>query len=192
MNETEDTELLRRMLCERIEKQVGRSIRTPRDFDYLSMRILDDVKMYVSPSTLKRLWGYVGQNGSTPRISTLNILTRFVGYADWQTFSENSSAGGVAESDFVLNEHIYVSSLQAGCHIRLQWKPDRVVTVRFEGHDMFTVVESVNSKLSAGDTFHIGQIIEGEPLYLRCLVHEGGAPTNYVCGREGGVSYQVL
>lgn len=185
-------EQIHQMLRERIEKQVGRSIRTPQDFDYLSMRIFDNTKTQVSPSTLKRLWGYIGPEGNKPRLSTLNILARFVGYSDWESFCTQSTAGGVVQSDFVLNNHLYVSSLQAGCHIRLLWQPNRVVTVRFEGHDMFTVVESINSKLSAGDTFHIGQIIEGEPLYLRCLVHEGGAPTNYVCGREGGVSYQVL
>lgn len=188
----EETEQKYHILCERIEKQVGRSMRTPRDFDYLSMRIFDSMKMQISPSTLKRLWRYVGQGESTPRISTLDILARFVGYTDWEAFCTTSSAGGASESDFVLNNHIYVSSLPTGSVIQLLWHPDRVVTVRFEGHDMFTVVESVNSKLSAGDTFHIGQIIEGEPLYLRCLVHEGGTPTNYVCGKMGGVKYQLL
>ena len=49
-----------------------------------------------------------------------------------------------------------------------------------------------NSKLSVGDTFHAGQIIEGEPLYLQCLVHEGGQPVNYVCGKVGGVKYRLL
>lgn len=185
-------EQMHKILGERIEKRVGRTIRTPRDFDYLSIRIFDYTKMQVSPSTLKRLWGYVESGGSKPRMSTLNILAQFVGYTDWDSFVLESSAGGVAESDFVLNDHVYVNSLNTGCLVELKWHPDRVVTVRFEGHDMFTVVVSENSKLSVGDTFHIGQIIEGEPLYLQCLVHEGGQPVNYVCGKVGGVKYRLL
>lgn len=185
-------EQMHKILGERIEKRVGRTIRTPRDFDYLSIRIFDHTKMQVSPSTLKRLWGYVESGGSKPRMSTLNILAQFVGYTDWDSFVLESSAGGVAESDFVLNDHVYVNSLNTGCLVELKWHPNRVVTVRFEGHDMFTVVVSENSKLSVGDTFHIGQIIEGEPLYLQCLVHEGGQPVNYVCGKVGGVKYRLL
>ena len=185
-------EQMHKILCERIEKRVGRTIRTPRDFDDLSMRIFDNTKTQVSPSTLKRLWGYISSDESKPRISTLDILAQFVGYTDWESFVKESSAGGVAESDFVLNNHIYVSSMNTGCLMELKWHPDRVVTVRFEGHDMFTVVASENSKLSVGDTFHVGQIIEGEPLYLQCLVHEGGQPVNYVCGKVGGVKYRLL
>lgn len=126
-----------KILCERIEKRVGRKICTPRDFDYLSMRIFDTTKMQISPSTLKRLWGYVGQNGNTPRISTLNILAHFIGYIDWETFISESNNSNVTESQFVLNNHIYVNSMAVGCIVELMWHPDRTVMIRYEGHDMF-------------------------------------------------------
>lgn len=76
--------------------------------------------------------------------------------------------------------------------VELMWHPDRVVTVRHEGYEVFTVVESINSKLSVGDTFRCGLIVEGEPMYLAQLKHEGGEPVSYVCGREGGVKFRVL
>ena len=72
------------------------------------------------------------------------------------------------------------------------WHPDRVVTIRHDGYEVFSVVESVNSKLSAGDTFRCGLIVEGEPLYLSQLIHEAGEPMSYVCGSEGGVKFRVL
>lgn len=53
MDEANNTELMRRMLLERMEKRVGRSIRTPRDFDFLAMRIYEATNMQVSISTLK-------------------------------------------------------------------------------------------------------------------------------------------
>lgn len=85
-----------------------------------------------------------------------------------------------------------INSMAVGCIVELMWQPDRTVIIRYEGHDKFTVISSENSKLSVGDTFHIGQIIEGEPLYLRCLIHEGQQPVNYVCGKIGGVRYRLV
>jgi hypothetical protein len=42
------------------------------------------------------------------------------------------------------------------------------------------------------ETFRCGFIVEGEPMYLAQLIHEGGEPVSYVCGREGGVKFRVL
>ncbi len=66
-----------------------------------------------------------------------------------------------------------------------------MVTIRHEGYEVFTVVEAKNSKLSVDDTFRCGLIVEGEPMYLAQLKHEGGEPVSYVCGREGGVKYRL-
>lgn len=95
-------------------------------------------------------------------------------------------------SRFLLNNYITTSALKKGQQIELSWLPQRFVTVEFLGYDMFKVVNSINSKLSKGDTFHVDVITQGEPLYLSCLVHEGGAPTRYVCGQNGGVKFRVL
>lgn len=177
-------------LKKRVEKVVGRSMVTPRDFDYLAMRLFDANKVCISSTTLKRFWGYI--EGCSPRRQTLSLLSQFVGYGGWEQFCEHSSVGGVIESDFILNNAINVSSLSKGVLLRLTWAPDRCVTIRYEGLEMFKVMESLNSKLSIGDTFQCSQIIEGEPLFLRCLVHEGGSPTNYVCGKIGGVLYRIV
>lgn len=95
-------------------------------------------------------------------------------------------------SRFLLNDYILSSTLKRGQLIELSWLPQRFVTVEFLGYDMFKVVNSINSKLSNGDTFHVDVITQGEPLYLNCLVHEGGAPTRYICGQSGGVKYRIL
>ena len=58
---------------------------TPKDFDFLSERIFEEVHEKVSSTTLKRIWGYL-QNDNTPRSTSLNILANYVGYADWDNF----------------------------------------------------------------------------------------------------------
>ena len=56
-----------------IEAKVGRKIQTPKDFDYLSACITEELHEPISVSTLKRLWGYIQSSGS-PRLSTLDML----------------------------------------------------------------------------------------------------------------------
>ena len=188
-----DKEELYRALQQKVEQTAGRAMNTPRDFDYLAMRIFDKTKGYIAPITLKRFWGYLGEERrKTPYRSTLNILALFAGYVSIEAFEEAHAGGSTVESDFLTNDSLQVASLEKDTRIELQWYPDRCVTVVYLGMEMFRVTESVNSKLSAGDTFMVSQIIDGEPLTLRCLVHEGMAPTNYVCGRVNGVRYRVL
>ncbi|MBR3884043.1 MAG: hypothetical protein IKJ31_04710 [Bacteroidaceae bacterium] len=187
-----ENDILYNNLKQLVENVVGCKIATPRDFDYLSMRILDSTKQYLSAITLKRFWGYLGDKYKTaPSRFTLNTLARYVGYVDWEAFCETGSSG-VAHSNFLPNDCVRTSSLRRNDKIELLWRPDRRVTINYEGMGMFKVVESINSKLSSGDTFMCDNIIDGEPLHLYCLVHEGNPPTNYVCGIVGGVKFKIL
>ena len=176
-----------------VEKTVGREMKTTSDFDHLAAHLLEATKVRISAMTLKRFWGYLGEkNERQPRLSTLNLLVQLVGYTDWMTYYKESSASGKSESDFLKNNSLVTNALQKGTLVQLMWHPDRVVTVRHEGYEVFTVMESLNSKLSVGDTFRCGLIVEGEPMYLAQLIHEGEEPVSYVCGREGGVKFRVL
>lgn len=176
-----------------VEKTVGREMKTTIDFDFLAAHLLEATKVRVSAMTLKRFWGYLGEkNMRQPRLSTLNALAQYVGYTDWMTYYKQSSAATGVESDFLKNNSLVTNSLAKGTLVRLMWHPDRVVMVRHEGYEVFTVVESLNSKLSVGDTFRCGLIVEGEPMYLSGLIHEEGESSEYVCGREGGVKWVLL
>ena len=73
-----------------IEAQVDREMRTPKDFDFLSEKIFEKVHQTVSPTTLKRMWGYLSET-ATPRLSTLNILSQFIGYDNWEAFCKSES-----------------------------------------------------------------------------------------------------
>lgn len=186
-------EELYQTLREKAEQVAGRAMSTPRDFDYLSTRIYDKTKAYIAPITLKRFWVYLGgEHRKKPYRSTLNILAQFAGYVSIEAFEEGHVGGSPVESDFLANDSLQVAALEKDARIELRWYPDRCVTVAYLGLEMFRVVESVNSKLSVGDTFMVSQIVDGEPLVLRCLIHEGQAPTNYVCGRVNGVKYRAL
>ena len=77
-------ELLERLRQE-LEAAVHKKIQTPKDFEYLSECIFQKLHEKISPTTLKRLWGYIPET-STPRVSTLNLLAEFLDYQDWEAF----------------------------------------------------------------------------------------------------------
>ena len=76
-------------LCQEVERVCGRSIRAASDYDYLSAQIYEQTHEQVSPSTLMRLFGY-RSDGRSVRKSTLDILARYIGYADSVEWKETA------------------------------------------------------------------------------------------------------
>ena len=76
----------RQILCNEIERMVGHQISTSKEFDELSELILKHTKVRLSPTTLKRIWGYLRNEEVEPRMLTLSTLARFVGYKSYDAF----------------------------------------------------------------------------------------------------------
>lgn len=177
----------RNKLCAEIERAAGRAIETPRDFDWLARLIFTRTREMVSPSTLKRLWGYFDGNVQ-PRRFTMNVLARFAGYTDYEAFERHT---GDADSNLVLARRLSADDITCGRRLRLTWPPDRVCEIEHQGYGRFVIVRAENTKLSVGDTFTCHLFIEREPLFLDNLVHCGGTPTAYVAGRDNGVMFEL-
>ncbi len=64
-------------LQQEIESRVGRKMRTPKDFQWLSDEMFRQLHETLSPSTLKRLWGYF-PSVQLPHQYTTDLLTRYV------------------------------------------------------------------------------------------------------------------
>lgn len=180
-------------LKECVENTVRMKMRTPRNFEFLSECIFNETRNQLSATTLKRLWGYLHEKEKQmPRLSTLNILSRYVGYSDYETFCKFQQVDGECESNFLQNNSLSTKSLRKGDSVRLMWNPDRCVTAQYIGLCMFRVVDSKNSKLSVNDTFICEHIVENVPLLLSNLIHENGDPVNYICGNKSGVKFQII
>ena len=82
-------------LLAEVEKKYNRRIATTTDFESLSVVIEHTTGELLSSSTLKRLWGYVSLN-PTPRISTLDILSRFTGHGVDNRFCTRKTKGSEA------------------------------------------------------------------------------------------------
>ena len=171
-------------LKQQIEESVGRKMKTSNDFTFLSGAIWERVHENISTSTLKRLWGYVDGADAT-RNSTLEILSKFLGFKGWDDFLEHISQDN--GSDPVTKQHIKTEDLSVGDLVSVSWKPNRRCVFRYIGDYQFIVEQAENSKLKAGNTFRCGLFILGEPLYLNDLVQGSNQPVAFVVGNKDGL-----
>ena len=193
MKENEKGELYKALRLA-VEQRFGKGVVVSSDFAALSVKILESTGAYLAAITLRRFWSEkeCACYNVAPRRSTLDILSQYVGYGSWDTFARDCRGVGVGSSDFILKADLPAAEVMPGSVLRLTWTPDRVVHARSMGNCTFSVLESRNSKLSVGDTFKVELFVEGEPLLLTNLVHEGQSPTKYVCGRVDGIRYKVV
>lgn len=171
-------------LKKQVEARLERRMKTPKDFSFLRSVIWESSHEIISTTTLKRLWGYISGADET-RSSTLDILSRFLGFKDWEdflTFIDQTDG-----SNPIRSFHISSDSLNEGDRLSVSWKPDRRCIFRYLGNSEFVVESSENSKLQAGDTFSATLFILDEPLYLNNYVHEGHPPIPFVVGNRDGL-----
>ncbi len=178
-------------LCRKVETNTGLKMLTPVDFSRLEERIYTRLKERVSASTLMRLWGY--RKGVEPRPYTLDVLARFLGYADYPLFcawaEEND---GEPQSDEVVSRRIDTSELAAGDRLLITWNPGRRCVVELRKDGCFEVLEAEVTKLSVGDTFECRLFIENQPLYLSQLYHDSRGPMVYVAGKKDGIHVEKM
>ena len=174
-------------LCRDIEQHVGQKLQSPADFQLLIHQIWEKQHAVLSLSTIKRLWGYVASNG-TPRISTLNTMAQFLGFADWNAYLVVLEQRGGIESALCTGEGIQTADLQAEDRIVVAWQPNRQCTFRYLGENQFVVEDSTNAKLQQGTTFSAARFMIGQPMYLDNILLADGTHTSYVAGKSHGLT----
>jgi len=171
-------------LKKRIEDELNRKMLSPNDFFFLASAIEERTRQTVSPATLKRLWGYV-EGTDQIRHSTLEILSKFLGFDGWNDFVKVISRD--SGSNPLASMVIHTESLEVGDHIFVSWKPNRRCTFQYLGNQKFIVESAENSKLKVGNTFSCSLFILNEPLYLTDLVQANNPPVAFVVGTKGGL-----
>lgn len=166
---------------------MGMKAETPKHFEQLAIMIFGRTGTLLSPTTLKRLWGYLNE-GTTPRKFTLDTLAQSCGWRDFDDFVNGNIPE--IESGFVGSHVLNVDrDLVPGDMVRLMWAPARVCVIKYLGKSKWVVIGSEGTRLASGDTFTCPLIIAGEPLYLDNVQHPGSRPGVYVCGRRSGIGF---
>lgn len=77
-------------LKDSIENKFGGKIAYQKDCKVLSDVVLKDTSQVISPSTLRRFFGFLSTN-SNPSVATLDILSIFCGYSCWDEYKNKNS-----------------------------------------------------------------------------------------------------
>ena len=174
-------------LCRDIEQNVGRKMVSPLDFEWLSGEVWERMHRTISPTTLKRLWGYINET-KVVRHATLDLLARFIGFESWEAYVEHVKVHGETESEMVQGEGVNVKDLAVGDEIEVTWLPNRRCRFRYEGKNVFEVVAAEHAKLHVGGRFSAAFFIVGQPLYIDDLWQDDVQGVSYVAGERHGLS----
>jgi hypothetical protein len=191
MNDKKDNQY--RELIDAVEQRAGMEMHKSQDFDWLAARIETQTHQVVSANTLKRLWGYFENVHVNTRTSVLDLLSQYLGYKSYTMFIQSRQAEKANKSsDSVKTRHLETKDLETGFKLLITWHPDRKMMAEHLGNGHFIIREIENSKLCVGDTFDCHLVIEGEPLFLGNLSHEGMPPLAYQAGKMGGIHFEIL
>ena len=147
---------------------------------------------YISPTTLRRFWGYQEKEKQIkPSIFTLDLLSAYAGFHSWIFFYNNFSDSSINNSHLIFNKFFHSSSLSIGDIVWLSWNPNRKVKVRYLGNNKFIIEESINSKLEVGYTFECSTFIKQRPLLITNLSKNNSVPVIYNCGAIDGIDYYI-
>lgn len=115
-------------LCREVQNVSNIRLRTPKDYSELSLLIFQKTRTNISTSTLKRLMGYLPNGKAQPRLSTLDILAHYVGYTNYESFTESLLQAHKRDIDLVqLKRDIHTLSIQMNnCCTMLQHLEERL------------------------------------------------------------------
>ena len=176
-------------LRRRVERAWGREVTTPSSINDLLRDIKAKTGNSLSQSTIKRVWGLVTWRPQSSG-TTLEILATYAGYAGWKAFCE--AMDGRNSSDFI-GKALHSSEIAPGTMVCLSWQPDRTCRLRYDGEQMFTVMEHTNSKLQVGARLRMTTIADGCPLIVDELWLPGeDTPQAYIAGKTNGVKIESV
>ena len=94
------------ILKQEVERTFGHQLKEARDFEELSHLLLSHTRERLSPTTLKRFWGYLKNEEVQTRPHTLDVLAWFVGYKDFEDFCAQADCLDEVQSGIKAEERI--------------------------------------------------------------------------------------
>ena len=168
-----------------VTRQIGRTLESPADYEYLSEQIQKTTGEYLSPTTLKRVFGHIPYEGQL-RPTTLSILARYAGFSGWQDYQDKQHV----ESGFIATQRVMTKELSKGQKLSIAWNPDRECLIEYLGEERFVVLHAKNCKLQIGDQFTTIHFILGQPLTATNVVsvREPLQQDTYIAGAKTGLT----
>lgn len=171
-------------ILEMVQRKSGLQMNQPSDCEVLSLSIEQETGSHLGVNTLKRLFGIIDDK-TLPRVSTLNILAKYLNVRDWATLVESVND---KNSNFQQIEgEIFTQDLTDGSIVQIAYAPDRVILMQKIEGTLFHVISSQGSRLQIDDVLDIDYLIPGFPLIVKD-VHRGEVSLGrYTAGLQSGL-----
>lgn len=171
-------------------KQCRRELTTANDCTVLALDIEASTGEHVGVNTLKRMLGFIDDERE-PRITTLNIIARYLGHNDWEALKLLDDEAGNSDFNESMTE-LHAAQLKPGAMIEITYLPNRRVVIKFLGDNSFTVIESENGKLRVGDSLRLDHIVRGYPLLVSEVVRDGTSLGTFTAGKAQGINFKIV
>lgn len=177
--------MLSKEIIARIEQKFGGAIKYPKDCEGLSNAIKQACKQHISPSTLKRLFGFV-KKVEQPRRYTLDVLANYIGFKDWDSCVRFSKSQD--NSSFFMVDGIETRKLKKGNKVEFTYEPGRHVVLQYNGSEKYKVISSRNSKLQDGDVIQFSYMALNHPLIAADVSRNKKSLGKFTAGKINGIS----
>ncbi len=167
-------------------ERFGAPLEYPQQCEALAMDVREATGEALGTTTLKRLMGFVGGTVAA-RKSTLDILARYAGYADYRLLAKDLGEDGDI-SDFREVESLTSADLEAGERVRIAYEPHRELVLSYLGDNLYVVDESRGSKLQKGDRLIIAGFYVGFELLVADVERDGRHLGAYQAAKQGGLT----
>lgn len=171
-------------------ENLGYEPSTPSEFNDLLWHIKKATGDSLSLSSIKRLWGYVKYNGEFS-LTTLNILARFNGMKDWESFKKRIEKvvplTNDEDSGFHSDSMVDTGKYRPGEKIALRWNVGKGCVLECVSHMRFKVTKSMNIKLKEGDIVTLHTLCIGHPVYVSDIQRDELHFTSYIGAKKGGL-----
>ncbi len=169
-------------------ENLGYEPTTPTGFNDLSRQIKQITGESLSLSSIKRIWGYIPYDGEFST-TTLNILARFNGMKDWESFKKSREANTKTddESGFHDDKITDTSKYHPGDRIQLSWNDGKACELECVGPMRFRVLSAENIKLRSSDIVTLHTLCIGQPVYISDIIRGDIQFTAYVGAKKGGL-----
>ena len=167
-----------------------RELRLATDYEFLALDIESVTGERISQNTIKRLTGFLPDH-RTPRIQTLDVLARYLGYNNWDKLRLEDDALSNSAFDGIPDE-LVATTLKKGQRVEVKYSPGRRLLLLHEGEGCFLVEESERSKLQVGDEIMITHLVNGYPLLCSDVRRDGNSLGAFTGGKAQGIIFRIL
>ena len=180
--------MLSKLIRQKIEEKFGHSLRYSKQCDTLAAHIQEVCKLTISPSTLRRLLGFV-KNKAQPRDYSLDILAAYVGHKSWTHLLAALDSGGNKPEKAI--EKLKPAQVKKGQAIQITYEPGKEIVIKKNG-STFNIVASNDKKMQVNDEVNFMIVELHYPLTLTHFLREGKSLGRVQVATVSGVTKIVV